>query len=453
MPCARSSNAFARLSGNNEQDASEYFYKRLHRLYGSIHKDDWVFNSEQKAAQLYGDAKRSEKSMRPRIGLDARMVDTIETGLGRYARELVRHLPSVAPEWDFVVIKRPQLAGQRLAEGANVEERVVPGYIDHPRNLIAGPRINRLGLDLFHSLHHFLPLGLRIPHVVLTLHDLIWVEHAQLTFDTRNAWLMSRLTHLYGRATMYHALDGAHHVIANSHHSAHRARTRYGLPPERFTVVHHGADHSLRESNESPKAQGCEASAPYLFSLGNSKPYKNLRGLLHAFALLAPRHPDIRLKIAGRGDSIRNLKDLTNRLGIADRVEFRGMISDAEVKRLFRGARALVFPSLIEGFGFPLVEAMALGCPVVTSNIPVVREIVGEAALCADPTRPEEIAAAIERVLVDEELRRRLRRLGIERASGFTWTACARKTARVYDAVLGRSIGDSHEGAKTQRGA
>lgn len=374
--------------------------------------------------------------MRPRIGLDARMVDSVETGLGRYARELVRRLPSVAPEWDFVVIRRPGPVRFEPSGGANVEERVVAGYIDHPRNLLSAPVINGLGLDLFHSLHHFLPPGLRIPRVVITLHDLIWVEHARLTFDTRHAWFMWRVTHLYGLATMYHALFRADHIVSNSRYSALRARTRYGLPAERFTVVHHGADHSHRKCNQAPDAQS-EAGPPYLFSLGNSKPYKNLRGLLHAFALLAPRHPDLRLKIAGRGDSVRNLKALIDRLGLRARVDFCGMISDAEVHRLFRGALALVFPSFIEGFGFPLVEAMAAGCPVVTSDIPVIREIVGEAALRADPARPEAIAEAIEKVLADRELRGRLKNLGKKQASRFTWEACARKTAGVYDALLG----------------
>jgi glycosyltransferase involved in cell wall biosynthesis len=371
--------------------------------------------------------------MRPRIGLDVRMVDTIETGLGRYARELARRLPSLRPDWDFVLIKRPQLAGVNLGHGANVTETVVPGYLDHPRNLLAGPRINRLGLDLYHSLHHFLPPGLRIPRVVVTLHDLIWVEHAQLTFDTRHAWLMWRVTNLYGLATMRHALAAAHHIIAISRYSAQRARTRYGLPSERITVVHHGADHM--PSSERGGRCG-EASEPYLFSLGNSKPYKNLRGLLHAFALVAPRHPDLRLKIAGRGDSIRNLRALVDRLGVTDQVEFCGMVTETEVRRLFTGARALVSPSIVEGFGFPLVEAMTLGCPVITSNIPVVREIVGEAAVCADPTRPEAIAAAIEQVLADGELRRRLRLLGQSRASGFTWEACAERTVDAYRTLL-----------------
>ncbi len=372
--------------------------------------------------------------MRPRIGLDMRMVDRFETGLGRYARELARHLPALRPEWDFILIKRPLLSGEVLGRAPNVSEVTVSGCLDHPRNLLTGPAINHLGLDVYHSLHHFLPPGLRVPRVALTLHDLIWVEHARLTFDTRCAWLLWRVTHLYGLATMRHALGRADHVVAISAHSAARARARYGLPPGRVSVVHHGADHAFRNGNGPPR---CETDEPYLLSLGNSKPYKNLRGLLHAFARVALRHPGLRLKLVGRGVSFRNLRMLAERLGVSDRVEFVGRVDDAELRRLLAGARALVFPSLIEGFGFPLVEAMAQGCPVVTSDIPVVREIVGDAAVCADPARPAAIAAAIGRVLGDEDLRRRLGALGRERSTCFTWTACAERTAAVYRELLG----------------
>ena len=371
--------------------------------------------------------------MRPCIGLDMRMVDTDQTGIGRYARELARRLPAICPDWNFLLIKRPQMDGVRLGRGPNVKEAVVPGFLDHPHNLIASPQINRLGLDLYHALHHFLPPGLRVPRVAVTLHDLIWVEHARLTFDQRFAWLLWRVTHLYGRGTMRHALTAADHIIAISRHTAKCARARYGLSPERISVIYHGADHMPLPADGCPNG---EAPEPYLLSLGNSKPYKNPRGLLQAFARVAPRHPDLRLKIAGRGDSFRNLRALASRLGITAQVEFLGRVGEAELRRLFTGARALVFPSLIEGFGFPLVEAMRLGCPVITSDIPVMREIVGDAAFCADPNHPEDIAAAIEKLLADSEQRRRLRRRGLERASGFTWKTCAAHTAGVYQTLL-----------------
>ena len=369
-----------------------------------------------------------------RIGLDARMVDTKESGLGRYARELARRLPVIDPADEYVIIKRPCMRDQALSESPNATEVLLDGWLDHPRNLLSGPGIDRLQLDLYHSLHHFLPPALGTARVVMTLHDLIWVEHAQLTFDDRHASFKWRANQVYGTATMWHALRRADHVIAISEHTAGRAAARFSVPRERLTVVHHGVD-PCRFEPEEPRP---EAANPYLFSLGNSKPYKNLPVLVRALAIVLAQRPDVDLVIAGRGDSLESLTELARRLGVADHLHYTGMIDDKEVCRLFQGARALVFPSLIEGFGFPLVEAMAAGCPVITSDIPVIREIVGEAALRVDPTAPKDLATAILRVLDSPELRDQLRAEGRARARRFDWGHCAEQTLQVYRQVLGQ---------------
>lgn len=375
---------------------------------------------------------------RPRIGIDARMIRTRQSGLGRYARALVEHLPAADPGSRYVVILRPGIDAADMSLGDNVEVARVPGWLDYPRNLLCGRAINRLGLDLYHSLHHFLPLALRVPRVVATLHDLIWVEHARLTFDVRLAWLRWRAVRFYGTATMRHLMHRADHVISISHHSRRRALERYRLAPERITTVHHGVDHALFVDPEGDPSGEPDTGSPYLLSLGNSKPYKNVRGLLRAFALVAPRHPGLRLLITGRGDSNRSLARLATRLGFGDRVRFTGMVDQASLGRLYKEAVALVFPSFIEGFGFPPLEAMTAGCPVVTSDIPVIRETVGEAGVYADPNDPGSIARAMERVLEEPALRDDLRRRGREQAARFTWGRCAEETSSVHRRLLGR---------------
>jgi glycosyltransferase involved in cell wall biosynthesis len=371
---------------------------------------------------------------RPRIGLDARMVDVRESGLGRYARELVTRLPALDPGADYVVLKRPVLADRQLSAAPNVTEVVVDGWLDHPRNLVAARAIGKLDLDLYHALHHFVPPGLRGPKVVMTLHDLIWVEHGRLTFDEPWAFAKWRANHVYGTATMWHALRRSDHVVAISGHTRDRAVERFGLPRGRFTVVHHGVDHARFEG----PGQATEPKGSYIFSLGNSKPYKNLPTLLRAFAVVLARHPHTDLVIAGRGDTLERLSALARKLGVLSRIHYTGMVDDAGIVELFRGARVLAFPSLIEGFGFPLIEAMAAGCPVVTSDIPVIEEIVGDAALRVDPTDHLALAGALLDVLSKPELRESLRERGRERARAFDWGRCARETLAVHDGVLGR---------------
>jgi glycosyltransferase involved in cell wall biosynthesis len=312
-----------------------------------------------------------------------------------------------------------------------VREVFVPGDPSAPS---LGGKISGLGLDLYHSLHHFLPIGLRVPRVVLTLHDLIWLEHPRLIRSGPIGRVTRRVTHVYARAAIRHALRRADEVIAISAHSRSRALAYFGLDPARIEVVHHGVDHEAFPPASDPDES--IAVEPYFLCLGNSRPYKNIATALRAFALFSPTVPEARLVVTGRGDTATELLALARRLKIDDRVVLTGVVDHARLLELLHGARALVFPSLVEGFGFPLLEAMAAGCPVVSSNSPTLTEVGGDAVLYCDPTRPEEFAAAMATLVSDRTQRADLRRRGIARAATFTWDACARATLAVYDRLL-----------------
>jgi glycosyltransferase involved in cell wall biosynthesis len=366
----------------------------------------------------------------PRIGLDARMIGPTPTGLGTYARGLIRALTTIDHANTYVVIRGPR-AGGPIVSGPNVEDAILPGELDTPRNLLHGAAISRLGLDLYHSLHHFLPLGLRVPRVVLTLHDLIWLEHAHLIIDGRFGAIHRAATQVFARVTMRLAIRRADRVISVSGHSAQRALAYYQLNPRRLTVVHHGLDHQAF-AFQFPSAR----SDRYFIAVGNTRPYKNIATAIKAFAMCAQADADVRLVIAGRGDAVATLRPLAARLGVADRVRFAGPLAQDELLALLHGATALVFPSLIEGFGLPVLEAMAAGCPVIGSRIPTVQEIADDAALFAEPSSPDEFAAAMSRLLVDEALRSDLVMRGCQRASRFSWERCAAETLAVYQELL-----------------
>jgi glycosyltransferase involved in cell wall biosynthesis len=363
------------------------------------------------------------------IGIDARTIESVPNGLGTYARHLVEALTRLESEHSYVVLRRPN-SGPPLAPGRSVREVIIPG---NPTNPQLGRAISRLGLDLYHSLHHFLPLGLRVPRVVVTLHDLIWLEHRHLIRSGLVAPLTRWITHLYGRVAMRYALGHADRIITVSRHSRSRAVEYFGFDPSRFEVVHHGVAHSLFP--QAPHRLQ-PSLPPYFFCLGNSRPYKNLATALRAFAVCAQRRPDLRLTVTGRGDSNEELSRLARRLGIGDRVTFTGIVSHEDMVTLMHGAVALVFPSYVEGFGFPVLEAMAAGCPVVASNCPAVTEVAGNAAVLCDPASFEAFAAAMLELLETPEMRLELRSRGVERAAEFTWSRCAKRTLAVYDAVL-----------------
>jgi len=374
--------------------------------------------------------------MIPVIGLDARMVGPTPSGLGTYARELARALVARDPRTIFVVIRRADSLSP-IVEGANVRDAVIASPLDAPGNLMRGGEISRLGLDLYHSLHHFVPLALRVPRVVVTLHDLIWIEHRDLIVDGRFGALNRAATHVYARAAMRLALGRADRVIAVSAYSASRAAAWLRWPLSQIAVVHHGVDAGAYP----PARTDAPARPPFFLVLGNTRPYKNVPAALHAFAIVARTHRDAELVVAGRGDSVRQLQPLAQRLGIARRVRFPGPVSHAELLALLHGATALVFPSFVEGFGLPVLEAMAAGCPVVASTAPTLTEVAGDAALFCDPRDPAAFASAMGMLVDDAERRLELGSRGRARAAEFTWLDAADRTLAVYRALLGRGSG------------
>jgi glycosyltransferase involved in cell wall biosynthesis len=368
------------------------------------------------------------------IGLDARMIGATPTGLGTYAVNVVRTLTTLDTENTYVIITNRHSPAP-IASGPRVNLVVVDGELDALTNLARGPAIGRLGLDLYHSLHHFLPLAIRVPRIVITLHDLIWIEHRSLIRGGRIAPVTRMVTNAYARAAMGYAVRRASRIIAVSAHTRARALAHWRIDPPRIDVVHSGVDPSVfPPASSRPR----ESASPYFLCLGNSRPYKNIPTAVRAFASFTKRtgNDGARLVVTGRGDTTAELRQLARRAGIERRVTFTGPVPQAEMLRLLHGAIALVFPSIVEGFGFPVLEAMSAGCPVITSRAPTVVELAGDASLWCDADNPEAFAAAMQRIAGEPGLHETLRRRGIEQAAKFTWHDCAERTLAVYRPLL-----------------
>lgn len=363
-----------------------------------------------------------------RIGIDARNIQRVPNGLGTYARQLVEALATLESPHTFVVVRRPN-SGPPVTAHPSFSEVIIDGDPSTPG---LGRAFSRLHLDLFHSLQHFLPLGLRVPRTVVTLHDLIWLEHPSLIRSGGFAPLSRTITHCYARVAMRHAVERADRVLAISAYTRARALAYFGLPASRVDVVHLGVAHE----RFAPGPPSTADDGLYFLCLGNSRPYKNLPTAVHAFAAVAREDRRITLVIAGRGDSTPALTRLAVRLGVADRVIFETRPPHERLRALLQGALALIFPSIVEGFGLPVLEAMASGCPVIISTCPTLTEIAGDAALACDASNPASFADAMRRLRDDSALRAQLRARGMTRAAAFTWGRCAAQTLAVYDDVL-----------------
>ena len=213
---------------------------------------------------------------------------------------------------------------------------------------------------------------------------------------------------------------------------------RYGIAPEKIDVIHLGRGEEYAPIQDKRRlgetATRHDLHKPFLYYPAAGWPHKNHLQLLEALRLLKDRHRfDGQLVLSGVGlENSKNIMERTQQLRLLEDVKILGYLDHREIPIMYNLARALVFPSLFEGFGMPVVEAMACGCPVAASSASALPEVVGDAGLLFDPRSTEHIAEQVWRIWSDEESRQRLRALGLERAQEFSWDKIAAKTVAVY---------------------
>lgn len=277
---------------------------------------------------------------------------------------------------------------------------------------------SRLNANLFFSPIPEAPLGVKFP-IVITVHDVIPLHIPRVLSVLR----------LYFKYYVPHVVSAATHVICNSAATARDIRDVLGVSVRNISVIPMAYDPSHFRCLNLPRKN-------YFLYIGRHDYYKNLPRLIAAFAQL--KDQTLRLKIAGptNGKNTPDLKQQTRELGVSDRVEFLTYVPYAELPRLINQAIALVFPSLWEGFGIPVLEAMACGTPVITSNLSALPEVAGEAAILIDPYQVNAIAAAMQEVATNNQLWQSLHEAGLQRAQQFSWQKTAQQTAEVLSLYL-----------------
>jgi glycosyltransferase involved in cell wall biosynthesis len=279
-------------------------------------------------------------------------------------------------------------------------------------------------VDLFWSPRHHLPLALdgRIPQVV-TIHDLVWKR-----FPETMPWQ----AHTLERILMPAAVERADKIICVSDFTAAELGHYWPEYADKCVVI---------KSAATDFGSACEGDPvsfhPYILFVGTLEPRKNLRRLLRAFATLVHENRiSENLVIAGaRGWGTVNLESLVKELSLELRVSIMGHTNDSQLGQLYRGARCLVMPSLYEGFGLPVLEAMQFGVPAVVSDVGALPEICGNGGLLVDPNSVEDIARAIELLMIDDHEHAKLSREASERASKFSWRKAAGRLLSVFESL------------------
>jgi glycosyltransferase involved in cell wall biosynthesis len=344
------------------------------------------------------------------IVIDADVLGRERTGDETYVSALLAELPRAAGDLRFAAVTRhPEL----VPEG--VEAIELPARSQPLRMAVTLPRLlRRLRPGLVHFQHVVAPRS-NFPAVV-TIHD--------LSFE-RDPGLMSRRDRFFFRTMVPRSVARADRVLAVSERTKQDLIELYGVSESKIVVTPNGIDAAF--GADGPRRNG----PPYLLFVGALQPRKDPLSAIEALSLA---NSDLKLVLAGpdrgSGDDAR---EAVARLGLGGRVEFTGHVEKDELAALYRGAVCLVFPSRYEGFGLPVVEAMASGTPVVASAAGAVPEVAGEAAILVDPGDAVALAGGIERALADRD---RLVRLGLERARSFSWAETARRTVQVYRELL-----------------
>ena len=376
-----------------------------------------------------------------KIAFDLRRIRNL--GIGRYMKCLVEAILTQEPLGDYLLILPP--GAERMIEGGTIGAKTITPKLKYysVREQFQLPRILRdHKVDLLHAPHFMLPL-MRPCASVVTIHDVIglmWKED-----------LRSPVGRVYYRWMISAAARLADRIITDSNFSRDDIVRCLGVDREKIKVVYPGISPDFQPTNNDVQLENIRTryriEHDYIVYTAIYKPRKNHSALLQAFRsfLSIEKHANLVL-VGPLGDGEGELRRLANELGICEKVIFTGFVNDSELRALYSAAKVYACPSLYEGFGFTVLEAMACGTAVVCSDETSLPEVAGEAALYANPGNPEEFAKAMHGAFTNDNLRRALIAKGRKNLRRFCWANAAKETLAVYQEALGVSLRKTRPG-------
>jgi alpha-1,3-rhamnosyl/mannosyltransferase len=384
-----------------------------------------------------------------KIALDARWIFNEISGIGAHTRELIRHIAREDHSNSYLLIFSDRALAERtwieaeLADKPNFRPDIVPWSVFSPHSQLMLPsRLARNGIEVYHSTNYMIPLSCfprgRVGKIrcVATIHDLIPLLFPSATPRA----LKTRLFPIY-RRLMLEIGARADRIIAVSEASRSDIVQHLNIPPERHDsvkVIYNGVSPIFVPRPVSGADHDDPTRPRTVLYVGRSDPYKNLPLLIEAIAEARQKAPfPIQLRILGPPDPrYPEAGQRVKELGLEAAISWAGYQTSSSLVKAYQDADVVVLPSRYEGFGLPVVEAMACGAPMLCSDIPVLKEIGGQAAFYTPLDNGPELANGILRVLTDSELRLNMIQRGFEQARLFAWTAAARQTIALYHELI-----------------
>ncbi len=379
-----------------------------------------------------------------RFSVDAHAIGQHLTGNEVYVRNLLGGFAALDQSAEFIAY----VSAGNQAPATGVPARFVQKKVSKNSFLRLGldlpRRLRRDRPDLLH-VQYTAPLTCPVP-VVVTVHDVSFLECPEYF-----PWLRT----LQLRTTVERTVRNAAKVITVSEFSRRAIAKAYGLDDANIEAVPNGVSSAFhpvsRELAIGKVRTRFRIPAPFILTVGDLQPRKNQIGLIHAFEALIKAHPNLTHHLAIVGQNTwyaSHVMDAAKNSGVADRIHFTEFVTDEELLQLYNACELFVFPSFYEGFGLPILEAMACGRAVACSNSSAMPEVANAAALLFAPESTEQMTRAIRDIVLDAELRGRMERLGMHRASLFTWERTARRTLDIYYDVAGRKTPRVRQAAK-----
>lgn len=367
------------------------------------------------------------------VCIDCRYVSDRPSGIAEVVRGLIEFAPDLAPDLDFLLLRNASFTGT-LSSARNVREVSLSQPTNGPATMWWLPRIVDLSaVDLFHATANIMPAGMEIP-CVTTVHDIMWLTHPQ--------WCNpSRIQRAFYRHGIRRALRHSDAIATVSGATQEAIATYAPEAADHTFVTLSGVSSDFGPRGPDPASlakMGVPADRRFVLTVGQYAPYKNHEGALRAFSLAFGNRTDVDFVMLQRmGKRTESLLQLADNLGLKGRLHLIPPVNRQGMALLYSSALALLHPSFCEGFGNPLAEAMACGCPVVTSDVSAMPEVTAGAALLADPNDITGLAAALRCVADKPGQAAAMQKRGLARAAQLSWRDFAAANIEIYRRVFG----------------
>ncbi len=370
-----------------------------------------------------------------RIGIDARFYGPRVGGggLGRYVAELVTHLQEIDQKNQYVLFLRKDNFHECRITNKNFSKQLVdiPWYTLEEQMKMPGV-VARSQVDFMHYPHWNVPIFSKVPFIV-TVHDLIMLELPRSSRVSTRSPIVYGFKHAGFRMTLESAIHRSRHILTVSKYTKQSILKHFGVKQDEITVILNGVIPPREARSVSLTALG--VYQPYFLYVGNAYPHKNIEMMMHAFAQFHENHPYVQLVIAGRRDVFsQRLEKEADELGLkGEAVRFIDLPTDEELAALYKNANLFIFPSRIEGFGIPPLEAMSYGTPVAAAKTSSIPEVCKHAAHYFEPDDIEALAELMRQAADEPERFDQSTKDGFKVAESYTWRETAKQTLEVYN--------------------